>query len=92
MGKTQTYYSGHFIDDLYKDNAQYNLINLIDELIKTSCVEEFIEDWKADIKNLTDDTIRQSERFEELLLLQSKINQFKKEYKDFFKKGVINEF
>jgi len=77
---------GHFIDDILKHSSQYNLINLVNNLIKETCVEEFIEEWIKDTTGSTDCVIRQSERYEELLLLQSKINQFKKEYQFFFKK------
>lgn len=80
-------YRGHFITGLYKHNYQYNLINFVNDLIKHTCVEEFIKDWLYDETGHTDCTIQQSERYEQLLLLQSKINQFKTEYKHNFKKG-----
>ena len=87
MSEILTYKNkGHFIDDILKHSSQYNLINLVNNLIKETCVEEFIEEWIKDTTGSTDCVIRQSERYEELLLLQSKINQFKKEYQFFFKK------
>ena len=88
MSEILTYENkGHFIDDILKHNSQYNLINLANNLIKESCIEEFIEEQIKETTGYTDCVIRQCERYEELLLLQSKIKQFKKEYKFFFKKA-----
>ena len=80
-------YRGHFITGLYKHNYQYNLINLVNDLIKHTFVKDFIKDCLFDNTGQTDCTIEQSEVYNEFLLLQSKINQFKTEYKENFKKG-----
>ena len=78
-------FNGIFIDQSSADNSQYNLISLLDEILKRFCITETIDDHILDTKSSFPE-YQQLVEFENLSKLKANVQQFTEEVQTLFGK------